>query len=131
MTVRDDRVVRDALERIGLALTSGNAGAVADLWDVPGLVLADQGVRAIGSRAEVAAFFEQAIHAYRERGTPRAVPDDVRVTWVTDRIAAVSVDWIGRDAQGGEREREGSFYLMRVGDDGVARVQVAMGRAGG
>jgi hypothetical protein len=130
VSARDDWMVLEALEKIGAALGSGDARAVAALWDVPGLVLANQGGRAIESREQVAAFFEHAIRSYREQGTSGAVPESQGITWITDRIAAVSVDWIGTDAHGAARTRESSFYLMRVGDDDVARVQVAMPRTG-
>jgi hypothetical protein len=124
----DDHLVHDALARIGSALSAADATAVAALWDVPGLVLADQGARPIASREEVRAFFEASIRSYREKGTPTAIPEIDDIVWVTDRIAAVRVDWIGADAGGAARTRESSFYLMRVGDDGVARIQVAMSR---
>jgi hypothetical protein len=124
----DNDAVRDALTRIGKALSSADAGAVAALWDIPGLVLADQGARQIASRAEVSAFFEVSIQAYREKGTPTAVPEVCDIVWLTGRIAAVYVDWIAVDAKGIARDRESSFYLMRVGDDGVARIHVAMAR---
>jgi hypothetical protein len=125
---RDDEAIRDALVKIGAALSSGDAHGVAALWDVPGLVLADQGVRQIGSREEVAAFFEASIRSYRDRGTPTATPDLDGIVWITSRIAAVRVDWLAVDAAGVTRDRESSFYLMRLGEDGVARIHVAMSR---
>jgi hypothetical protein len=127
----DDDAVRAALIAIGAALSAADAGAVAALWDVPGLVLADQGARRIETRDEVRAFFEAAIRAYRETGTPPAPPEIEGVTWISARVAAVRVDWIGADEEGVARTRESSFYLMRVGDDGVARIHVAMARSDG
>ena len=128
MTKRDDKAIRDALDRIGAALSSADAQAVAALWDMPGLVLADQGARQIETREEVSAFFEASIRAYRNRGTPTAIPELDDITWITSRVAAVRVDWIGVDAGGLATDRESSFYLMRIGDDGVARIHVAMPR---
>ena len=117
-----------ALSSIGDALSSGDAPAIATLWDVPGLVLADEGTKAIAARDEVAQFFAQAIRWYRDRGTPVARSEPPRVEWISDRLAAVSVDWLGLDSNGIEQTRESSFYIMRLGDDGVARIQVAMSR---
>jgi hypothetical protein len=128
MPSRDDNLIRDTLTKIGASLSSADAKAVAALWDIPGLVLADQGARQIDSRDEVSAFFEASIRLYRENGTPTAVPKIEDIAWITDRLAAVRVDWIGVDAGGIAKSRESSFYLMRVGDDRIARIHVAMPR---
>jgi hypothetical protein len=131
MMVERDTAVRSALTQIGAALSSGDPNAVAALWDVPGLVLADQGGRAIATRGEVRDFFSGAIRWYREQGTPMAIPELEDIAWITERIAAVRVDWIGADAEGNAVNRESSFYLMRLGEDGIARIQVALPRTEG
>jgi hypothetical protein len=128
MATRDDGAIRDSLAKIGHALSSSDAQGVAELWDVPGLVLADQGARQVGSREEVREFFETSIRAYREKGTPTAALEVDGIAWISDRIAAVRVDWLAIDAGGARRGREYSYYLMRIGDDGVARIHVAMSR---
>jgi hypothetical protein len=77
-------------------------------------------------------------HASQPSWDPRDRPSIARlalrhVEWISDRLAAVSVDWLGLGPHEVERSRESSFYIMRVGDDGVARIHVAMSRlpAGG
>ena len=121
--------VRAALEALGRALTAGDAHAAAALWDVPALVLADQGAQAVATRDEIAAFFEGQIRWHREQGRPRVAPDRVETSRISERLVAVDVIWRGLDAGGVERSRDASHYLMRIGDDGTPRVQVAMSRA--
>lgn len=128
MAKRDDNAVATALTGIGNALSAGDAAAVARFWGVPGVVLADQGARAVDTQEMVAEFFVTAIQAYREQGTATAKPALRDIEWISDGLAAVSVDWLGLDSAEMERSRESSFYIMRVGDDGVARIHVAMTR---
>jgi hypothetical protein len=121
--------VRVTLERIGAALSSGDAAEVAGLWEIPGLVIADAGGKAVAHRDEVESFFEQAILWYRDKGTPTAVAEVTNMMPISDRLVAVDVTWRGLDTEGVEMSRELSHYIMRSGDDGVARVQVAMSRS--
>ena len=125
----DEKAILRTLQDMASALDAGDPGRVAELWDEPALVLADQGARAVATRAEVEAFFRGSIEWYRERGTPSAVPTLDRWERISERIAAVDVTWRALDASGVEKDREASHYLMRTGDDGVARVQVAMSRS--
>jgi hypothetical protein len=128
MQIERDSILR-TLEEVASALATGDAARVAELWDVPALVLADPGARAVATRAEVEAFFRDAIAWYRGRGTPGVSPTLERWERISERVAAVDVTWSALDAQGNETYRESSHYLMRSGDDGVARVQVAMSRS--
>jgi hypothetical protein len=126
--VIDQESIDRTLGDIASALTAGDAARIAELWDVPALVLADQGARAVATRAEVEAFFRASIAWYREQGTPTALPTRERWERISERVAAVDVTWRAIGASGEEKSSESSHYLMRLGDDGVARVQVAMSR---
>jgi hypothetical protein len=127
----DESAILRTLRDIGSALAAGDAAQVAELWDVPALVLADQGARAVDTRAEVEEFFRGSIAWYRERGAPSAVPTLERWERISEHIAWVDVTWRGIDASGVEKSRESSHYVMRTGEDGLARVQVAMARSEG
>ena len=125
----DPAAIIRTLEEIGVALSTGDAASVASFWDVPAIVLADEGARAVASRVEVEAFFAASIEWYRRRGTPSAHPILDRVDPISDRVAAVDVRWMGDGEDGDERSVESSHYLMRTGDDGVPRVQAALSRS--
>src|SRR5688572_18051118 len=118
--------IRTLIENLGVALTAGDARAMAELWDVPGLVMADEGARPIARRDEVEAFFTQSIAAYREQGIVATRGELLGHRMLSERTAWVEVAWPNLDAQGHETGRERSFYIVRLGDDGVARVQVAL-----
>src|SRR5688500_4897969 len=124
----DRDAILSTLVQMGEALSAGDAARVSAFWDVPGLVLADEGSRAVAAREEVEAFFRASIAVYREQGTPVAKPELVRVEAISERLFAVDVDWLGIDADGVEKSREASHYILRFGDDGVPRVHVAMSR---
>jgi hypothetical protein len=125
----DEKAILHTLQDIASALAAGDATRVAELWDVPALVLADEGARAVDTRAEVEEFFRGSIAWYRESGTPLAVPTLERWGRISERVAWADVTWRGMDSSGVEKSRELSHYLMRSGEEGVARVQVAMSRS--
>lgn len=121
--------IRQALEDIGTALSAGDAKGVAELWDVPALVLHDNGALPVASRDEVQSFFAQAIDAYRQKGVISTRPIIDHVDFMSDGLASVDVSWPGFDAAGKEQGAERSHYLMHLGTDGKARIQVALSRA--
>jgi hypothetical protein len=45
---------------------------------------------------------------------------------LSPRLASVDVRWTALDAQGREKTHETSRYVLRRGDDGQPRIQVAM-----
>jgi hypothetical protein len=47
---------------------------------------------------------------------------------LSNRIATVDVRWPGFDEHGTEISTETSHYVMRIDDDGEARICVAMSR---
>lgn len=124
-----DDQIRTALEALGQALSEGDAAAVAARWDVPALVLHDHGAIPVASRDEVQAFFAQAIAAYRQQGQLSTRPVIQQIAHLSPGLAAVDVDWPSFDAAGVEQGAERSHYVMRLGDDGQARIQVALTRA--
>ena len=116
------------LETLAAALNRGDARAAATCWDVPGLVLADQGALAIQSVSEVERFFERSIKAYRAQGVATTRPEIRVFERLSDGLAIVDVEWPGFDSSGKEISRERSFYIVHAGEDGAPRIQVALTR---
>ena len=54
------RDVQSYMQTFAQALSAGDAKTIATLWDVPALVMSDQGVHAVSTRDEVEAFFSGA-----------------------------------------------------------------------
>jgi hypothetical protein len=123
-----DAAVQRLLDRLGDALTRGDATQAAACWQVPALVLSDEGSLAIDDIAAIVAFFESSIPWYREQGVVTVRPDLLHVDPLSGRLAAVDVRWPGFDAEGGEVWSETSHYVLSLEDDGDYRVRVALTR---
>jgi hypothetical protein len=121
-----DMLVEHSLVALGEALSRGDARAVAECWDVPALVLTDEGSVAVGSREQVAGFFKEAIADYRRRGIVSTRPLVRRIAPLTDKLVAVDVHWPAFDTHGDQREIELSHYVLGRGDDGRYRVRMAI-----
>lgn len=118
----DDDAVREMLQRFARAFTSGDGPGAAACWEVPALVVADEGTRAVATLEEVAAFFGGAAKEYHAQGVTGTRVDLQRVEWHTQRLASATVRWPWLDAQGAEVGRaESSVYVVRV-DNGQARI---------
>lgn len=75
---------------------------------------------------QVESFFSQAVEWYHEQGVAatRPILEDVKI--LGERLAAVDVLWAALDKAGIEQANERSHYLLRLGDDGQPRIQVAL-----
>jgi len=125
---RQDGVVRDLLNRLARALTSGDARTVASMWAVPALVIGNDGVQAVNSSREVEQFFSGAKEQYNSRGITDTRADIHRLEWATDRIAAVDVRWPYLNDRGEEKGEEASTYILRRDDAGNLKLHVALMR---
>lgn len=123
----DDQPIRDMLQRFARAFTTGDGEGAAQCWEVPALVIADDGSRAISTRGEVAGFFGGAAQQYTSRGITGTRPDVQRVEWHTAKLASVTVRWPYLDAQGRELpQSESSTYVVRIGNEGAKICAVLM-----
>lgn len=114
MTGNED-AVRAMLQGFAAAFTRGDGPAAAACWDVPALVVAEEGSRAVGTLDEVAAFFGGARAQYNAQGVTGTRPDVQAIDWHTPRLASVTVRWPYLDAQGAEVGRsESSVYVVRL-----------------
>ncbi len=115
----NDDAIHDLLQRFAHAFTTGDGPGAAACWEVPALVVSDDGSRAVASLDEVAAFFGGTKAQYNARGVVGTRVDIQRTDWHTDHLASVTVRWPHLDAQGGEVGRsETSTYVVRLrGDD--------------
>jgi ketosteroid isomerase-like protein len=122
-----ERII-ESLEAFGEALTAGDPRAAASWWEIPALVLSDEGALPVSDVAEVEAFFAQATEFYRSQGLVATKPELERVVELTDRLMAVDVRWPTFDETGAEKASERSHYILRRGEDGQYRVRVALTR---
>jgi hypothetical protein len=120
--------IRRFLEQYGRAVSAGDSHAIANCWEVPGLVLSDEGAIAVGDTGEIEKFFAQATEWYRSRGLVSTKPELERVEMLSANLAAVDVRWPTFDASGKEQSSERSYYILRIGKDGQVHVRVALTR---
>jgi hypothetical protein len=121
--------VRAFLERLGRAVSAGDLPQISRCWDVPALVLSDEGATAVGSFESIEAFFDRAVNGYRARDLVSTRPVLERLEILSERLAAVDVRWLAFDERGREGSSERSHYVLRLGDDGEPRIRVALTRA--
>ena len=111
----DESAIRTMLQRFAHAFTSGDGSGAAACWEVPALVVSDEGSRAVGALSEVAAFFAGAKEQYNRHGVTGTRVDVLGMVWHSERVASVTVRWPWLDAQGKDVGRsETSMYIVRV-----------------
>ena len=121
-----EETIRAFLDRYGQALSTGDLPAIVACWEVPALVLSDQGARAVSEVAEIEGFFAGAVQWYRAQGMVATRPEDVRVEPLSARLASVDVTWSAQNAAGETVSAERSRYILSIADDGAPRVRVAV-----
>ena len=122
----DESDVQELLERMGRALTAGDARTVASLWETPALMLGDEVLQAPRSRADLEQIFAGAKAQYNKMGIVDTRPDIVRLHWATPRIAIVQVRWPYLDAHGDEVGEETSTYTLRRSQAGDLKLVSAV-----
>jgi hypothetical protein len=121
-----DGGVHVLFDRLGRALGAADGAAIARMWDVPALVVADQGMHAVTALGEIEQFFSLAAAQYQSRGIRGTRAEIVRLDWATDRLAIVRVRWPFLDGGGQEIGEETTTYTLRRNEDGDLRICVAI-----
>jgi hypothetical protein len=122
----DDAGVQKFLDTFARALTAGDGRTIATMWDLPALLVWDQGIKAVTERNEVEQFFAGAKDQYNQRGITDTRAQILYLDRVTERIAVAKVRWPYIDARGNEVGEESSTYTLRRGDDGKLKVCVVV-----
>lgn len=121
-----DETILPFLEGYGQALSTGDLAGVARCWDVPALVLSDEGALAVSDRGEIERFFAQATAWYQAQGWVSTRPELERVERLSATLTAVEVRWPTLDAAGTEQFSERSYYLLQADAGGQPRIRVAL-----
>jgi hypothetical protein len=127
-----EKRVQSMFEKFAKAFTRSDGKAAAECWEVPALIVADQGTKAVATLAEVETFYGGAAKQYNDMGITSTRPEVQSITWMTEQLATVHVRWPYLDAHGKQRpESESSTYVMRFdGDQPKINVAVMMGFKG-
>ena len=130
----DDKISKQSQARIEAmldafanAFTQGDGKGAAACWEVPALVVSDQGNRAVSALSEIEAFFGNAASEYNAKGITGTRPEIQALTWLTERLATVQVRWPYLDAKGvAQRESESSMYVLRLNASGEPKICVSV-----
>jgi hypothetical protein len=127
----DEPQIRQVLERLGQALTSADVEGIVKCWEVPALVLSDEGSVGVTDLSQVSTFFAAAVEWYRSMGLVATRPVLERVERLSEKLSAVDVRWLAFDAEGKEKGTEYSHYVLCLGDDGLPHIRLALTRTAG
>jgi len=119
--------IQTMLEHFAEAFTHGDGKGAAECWDVPALVVSDDGVKAVSEVGEVEAFFGGAAEQYNSKGITGTRPEILEVDWLTERLASVRVRWpyLGEDGKV-KKGSESSTYVVRNDDQGAPKIVTAI-----
>ena len=123
---RDDTNVQGFLDRYAHALVAGDAATLAQMWETPALVIADQAVRPVASATDVETFFSAAMGQYTARGIFGTRADIVWFDQATERIVVAQVRWPYLDKDGKELGEEISTYTLRRADSGDFKIRAVV-----
>jgi hypothetical protein len=119
--------VQDMLGKLAQALVRGDGAAVAELWEVPALVIGSD-VIGVTSSEQVEKFFGAAKDQYTHAGIGSTRADIIDLERVGDRIVIVTVRWPYLDDHGHEVGAESSDYTLRRDDAGRLRIRAVLMR---
>ena len=120
--------IRKLLEVLGNALTAGDLETVAKCWDLPAMLLSDQGSVVVNSESQIRRSFAHAVQWYRSHGLVSTKPEIQKLEQLTGVLFAVDVRWPAFDAAGAEKSSERSQYIIKVAADHEPRICVALSR---
>jgi hypothetical protein len=121
-----DGEVLTFLESYGRALSSGEPKEISSAWEVPALVLSDQGAIHVESPRQVEEFFGSARQGYRARGIVATKPEVMKVDWLTEAMVQVRARWLQLTPDDKVQGDELSLYVLRRDKDRMLRIRVAI-----
>ena len=110
----NEKTVREMLDRLGRAVSSGDLDGVSACYVFPGLFLMGQDATVFEKPAEFEKLFAQGRRWYVDQGIVETRADILRFDLMTDTIAAVDIRWPGFDNDGTEIYTETSHYIIQT-----------------
>jgi hypothetical protein len=118
--------VRTFLETYGRALSEGNLRGVSAAWDVPALVLSDEGAVEVQSAKQIEDFFGGARRQYTERGIVSTKPEIAKIETLSEKMVQVRARWLQLTANKERKGEEISVYVLRRNQNDEWRIRVAI-----
>lgn len=124
----DHDKLRQLLEHLGQAISSGDLKGVSACWTFPAMFLSDSEALVLAEASQPEKLMAQAAETYRKQGIASTRPELEEVEPLSEKLVSVDVRWPSYDASGKEKASERSHYILHIGKDGQARIQVALTR---
>jgi hypothetical protein len=121
-----DEEIRSLLQAYGRALSEGNLRGVSAAWDVPALVLSDEGAIEVQSAKQIEDFFGTARRQYTERGIVTTKPEIAKVDWLSEKMVQVRARWLQLTPNKERKGEELTLYVLRRDDQNHWRIRVAI-----
>ncbi|HEU5076324.1 MAG TPA: hypothetical protein VFU02_19160 [Polyangiaceae bacterium] len=128
VTHHDAAEVQHFLDRFAKAMTSGDAKAVARLWEAPAFVIDEHASIAVPDLDAVERFFAGAKDQYNAQGITTTKAEILDLDWVTDNLVVARVRWPYLDDSGKSLGAESSSYTLKRNADGELKLRVVLMR---
>lgn len=122
----DDLGVMAFLQSFADVLVEGDVEAIAGLWEMPAMVIADEFVQGFDTHDDLAKLFQGAREHYASIGVTNTRPEIVRLDEITDRVVVVRTRWPWIDDDGHEMGAENSTYTLRRDGAGDWKIRLAI-----
>ncbi|MDB4961475.1 MAG: hypothetical protein JWP01_1474 [Myxococcales bacterium] len=128
-TQRDLRTeVQDFLTTFAKALAASDGEAIAALFEIPALVIAEDGVIALTATEQAAEFFIAAARQNQARGVVSTRADVIDLEKIGDKIMVATVRWPHLNADLHETAAEESDYTLRRDHTGALKIRSVLVR---
>jgi hypothetical protein len=124
----DKNMIRQLLERLGQAISSGDLKGVSACWSFPAMYLSEADAMVLEGADQLEQFMAQATEAYQKPGIASTKPELEQVEPLSEMLVSVDVRWPAYDASGIEKASERSHYILHLGPDGQPHIRVALTR---
>ncbi len=121
--------VQDFFDELAHALTAGDGDKVATMYEVPALIISDEGVRAISTTEEIAAFLGVTKREYNAMGVVDTRAEVIDLERIGTKLYVATVRWPHLDAAGKQVAEESSDYTLRRDDKGHLRIRSVLMRS--
>ncbi|MDQ3365311.1 MAG: hypothetical protein M3680_07785 [Myxococcota bacterium] len=118
--------VQELLDALAAAIASGDATAVARLWETPALVIGEEGVIHVTGPDDVTRWFADAQVQVTARGLTSTHGDLIDLKRVGSRIVIATVRWPYLDASGHPVGAASADYTLRRDDAGQLKIRAVL-----
>lgn len=120
-----DKII-EFIESYGHTLSAGDIQELEKFWEVPGVVVCDEGVRTLADTNALRRMDARSLDCiHRSEELTSATPEVEGTEIMSDKLIAITVCWTAPDASGNKQTKRHMRYLLKQGMDGNLRIRAA------